>query len=337
MKFGRVSEISPDGPQLRLVLAEPESGRVIDLARAYSLVLRRRGASAERAAQLSRHIFPSSMAAAISTGDALKDFAHEALAAADDASTAIDQVAWRAAVDAPVIRDGLTFEKHITNFAREVTKAKPNPNIYIRPGYFKGSTGVSYGHDEVIPYPDFTDQLDYELEIGYVVGKPGRNLTPEEGLAHVFGITIFNDFSARDLQAGEMAIGMGPQKCKDFAYGIGPWITTLDEVPQIDGLAGQVRVNGEVWSDTRVEDMVYTPDELVAYVSIGDNLQPGDIIGSGTLGFGSGLELGRKLNLGDVIELEVDGIGTLRSPISTEREKAPWWPAPRHNPHEDAA
>lgn len=84
-----------------------------------------------------------------------------------------------------------------------------------------------------------------------------------------------------------MGMGMGPQKCKDYAYGIGPWITTVDELPSTEGLKGVVRVNGEVWSETRAEGMIYTPEEMLAYVSIGDNLQPGDLIGSGTLPYGS--------------------------------------------------
>jgi 2-keto-4-pentenoate hydratase/2-oxohepta-3-ene-1,7-dioic acid hydratase in catechol pathway len=100
-------------------------------------------------------------------------------------------------------------------------------------------------------------------------------------------------------------------------------------------LRGQVRVNGEVLSDTKVEDFVYTPAELLAYVSISDRLQPGDLIGSGTMGFGAGVEIGTFLQPGDVIELELEGIGTLRTPISAERQKAPWWPEPRTYPHEE--
>jgi 2-keto-4-pentenoate hydratase/2-oxohepta-3-ene-1,7-dioic acid hydratase in catechol pathway len=173
------------------------------------------------------------------------------------------------------------------------------------------------------------------LEIGYIIGKPGRNLTPDESMRHVFGITVFNDWSLRDVQALEGPIGMGAQHSKDFAYGIGPWITTLDEIASIEGLKGQVRVNGEVRSDTKVENFVYTPEELVAYVSIFDGLQPGDLIGSGTMGFGAGIEINRFLNPGDVVELELEGVGTLRNPIASEKESAPWWPAPRPYPFED--
>lgn len=332
-KLGRIAIPTPDGEQIRLVAVEPENSRVIDLAQAHRLMQLRRSATEDSASRIASALFPSSLSSAIGAGPVFREQIDAALDAADDASLAIDSVVWRAAVDAPVIRDGLTFEGHITNFFRDVVGAPPNPGIYVRPGYFKGSTGVSYGHDEVIPYPGYTEQLDYELELGYVIGKPGRNLTPDNALDHVFGLTIFNDFSARDAQTFELGVGMGPQKCKDFAYGIGPWVTTLDEIGSIEGLTGQVRVNGEVQSNTRVENFVYSPAELVAFVSIMDRLQPGDVIGSGTMGFGSGIELGRFLQPGDVVELEVEGIGTLRSPIASEPEQVPWWPTPKHNPH----
>ena len=215
-----------------------------------------------------------------------------------------------------------------------MAKAAPARSDLPAARILQGDHRQVLGHDEVLAYPDFTEALDWELEIGYVIGKSGSRPDPGPGPDHLFGITIFNDFSARDVQGVEMPIGMGPQKSKDFAYGIGPWVVTMDEIESIEGLKGQVRVNGEVLSDTKVEDFVYTPAELLAYVSISDRLQPGDIIGSGTMGFGAGVEIGRFLQPGDVIELELEGVGTLRTPVSTERQKAPWWPEPRPYPHE---
>lgn len=335
MKLGRIGIPTVDGEQLRIVAVEPEQERVIDLARAYTLRLLRGGASLDRAREIARKMFPSSMTAAISSGDAFLETAHSAMSAGDDASISIDEVSWRAAVDSPVIRDGLTFETHIQNFFKNVAKTQPARSIYTRPGYFKGSTAMVYGHGQEIPYPDFTEQLDWEFEIGLIVGKPGSDLTPESSLDHLFGVTIFNDFSARDVQVHEMPIGMGPQKSKDFAYGIGPWITTVDELPSIEGLSGEIRLNGEVVSTTKVENFLYTPAELLAYVSISDRLQPGDLIGSGTMGFGSGVEIGRFLQPGDVLELELENVGTLTTPVSLERHKAPWWPAERAYPHEN--
>src|SRR5690625_4617888 len=209
MKLGRIVVSTPDGEQLRTVAVEPENDRVIDLARAYALVLQRRGATAERARELALSTFPASLSNAISIGDAFLDIAHDALAAADDASTAIADVQWRAAIDPPVIRDGLTFGTHIENYFKNVAKTKPVRAVYERPGYFKGTTSTVFGHDQVVPYPNISEKLDYELEIGYIMGKPGRNLTPDDAMDHIFGITIFNDWSLRDVQALEGPIGRG--------------------------------------------------------------------------------------------------------------------------------
>ncbi|WP_230011476.1 hypothetical protein, partial [Microbacterium sp. Bi128] len=145
MKLGRIAVATPDGEQIRLVAAQPEQGRVIDLARAYALTLQRKGAEPDRARALALAVLPGSLAAGIGGGSIFLDSAHEALAAADDASYGIDEVSWRAAVDAPVIRDGLTFEQHTQNFHRIVAKAQPARSIYDRPGYFKGTTAMSYG------------------------------------------------------------------------------------------------------------------------------------------------------------------------------------------------
>lgn len=335
MKLGRVAVPTPDGEQIRVVAVEPEADRVIDLARSYALVLQRQGATAERAREIAQHFFPGSLSRGIAAGDTFLDMAHVALAAADDASSPLGEANWRAAVDPPVIRDGLTFGTHIENYFKNVVHSKPVKEVYERPGFFKGSTATVYGNNQVIPYPNISEKLDYELEIGYIVGKSGRNLTPDNSMDHVFGITIFNDWSLRDVQALEAPIGMGAQHSKDFAYGIGPWITTMDEISSLEGLKGQVRVNGEVWSDTRVENFIYTPAELVAYVSIFDGLQPGDLIGSGTMGFGAGIEINRFLQPGDVVELELEGVGTLRNPVADQKETPPWWPTPRPYPFND--
>ncbi|WP_405784733.1 fumarylacetoacetate hydrolase family protein [Streptomyces sp. NBC_01378] len=333
MKLGRISAASPDGEQIRLVAALPDEGRVVDLARAYALGRQAQGATPDAARRLAAAHFPSSMSAAIAAGPAFLEAAHWAVdQAADDASLPLDSVKWVAAVDSPVIRDGLTFPEHMKHFHEKVGGGLPNPQLFKTPGYFKGSTGVSFGHDQEIPYPAYSEYVDYELEMGLIVGAAGHNLTPDEARSRLFGVTIFNDFSARDVQGPEMGMGMGPQKCKDYAYGIGPWITTVDELPSTEGLKGVVRVNGEVWSETRAEGMIYTPEEMLAYVSIGDNLQPGDLIGSGTLPYGAGLEIDKKLSPGDVIELELEGVGVLRNRLSTEPEKAPWWPEARPYP-----
>ena len=331
MRLGRTTTVTPDGLTARIVAVQPEEGRVIDLAQAYRLVQQRQGASSDAAARVARALFPGSLSAAIGAGPVFREAAEAALDAADDAATAIDEVTWAAAVDSPVIRDCLTYPLHMKNFSAAIGAGPPPAQAFKAPGYFKGSTGVLFGHDAEIPYPGLTDQLDYELEIGIVVGTPGSDLTPEEAEEHIFGYTIFNDFSARDLQFKEASVGMGPQKTKDFAYGIGPWVVTSDELPPIEQLTGSIRVNGELWNTCVGEGAIYSPAELVAYVSLGDVLQPGDLIGTGTLGGGAAIEIGRKLEPGDVVELQLDGIGVLRNRIGPRSEMR-WRPAEVQNP-----
>lgn len=334
MKLGRIVVDGPDGREIRVVAAEPENGRVIDLKKAYALSLLKGGATVEGARHLAHATFRD-LTQGISAGDLFLEAAHKALESADDAALSIDGVTWTAAIKPPVIRDSLTFNGHINNFFGNVLKTTPTRAVYERPGYFKGTTSTIFGHDETIPYPSFTEQLDYELEIGYIIGKPGRNLTPENAWDHVFGITIFNDWSLRDVQKLEGPIGMGAQHSKDFAYGIGPWITTVDEISSVVGLTGQVRVNGEVWSDTKVEDFLWTPEEIISFTSELNGVQPGDLIGSGTMAFGAGVEISRFLQPGDEIELELEGVGTLRNRIAAEKESPAWWPTPRPYPFEE--
>lgn len=155
---------------------------------------------------------------------------------------------------------------------------------------------------------------------------------PDEARENIFGITVFNDFSARDYQDQEMKIGMGPTKCKDFANGIGPWITTFDEFDDIQKLAVTAAINGEEVFRSTTEGMQWSPYELLAYVSKGDVVQPGDLFGSGTVGGGSTLESGHRLKPGDVVELSIQGVGTLRSPLAKEKEKQRWHPTPRPDP-----
>jgi 2-keto-4-pentenoate hydratase/2-oxohepta-3-ene-1,7-dioic acid hydratase in catechol pathway len=295
--------------------------------------LQRRGATPTAARRLAATLFPPSMSAAIALGPHFTEAARQADADAGvDASLPLDDVRWLAALDPPVIRDSLTFPLHMKQFGERLGAGPPSAQFFKTPGYFKGSTGVVFGHDEEIPYPSFAQQIDYELELGYVVGAAGRNLTVEQADDLLFGLTIFNDFSARDIQGREMGMGMGPQKSKDFAYGIGPWITTIDELPPLDALSVRASVNGEEWATGTTEGAIYSAAELLAYVSIGDQLQPGDIIGSGTVGNGSALELGRHLSPGDVVELEVEGVGVLRSRFSASAEDYPWWPAEQADP-----
>lgn len=327
MKLGRISLTGPDGPVARLVRVLPEEGRVIDLARAEALRRLARNAEPEAARRLALATFPGSMTDAIATGDGLLESAEAATAYGDDASFAIGEVTWLPAADPQVLRDGLTFLGHINNlFGR--WEIKPPEAMLSIPGYAKLATAGIVGHDAEVFFPHYVNQMDYELELGYVVGRRGKDIAPENALDHLFGITIFNDFSGRDLQTNEMQIGMGGTKSKDFANGIGPWITTMDEIADLGAIEVEVRVNGETWSKSNTENTLWSVEELLAYVSLGEDLLPGDVIGSGTVGFGSAVELDRQLQPGDVIELEVQGVGVLRNRMG-QRGAQTWWPEAR--------
>lgn len=328
MKLGRIAVNGPDGDVARLVLVLPAERRVIDLKRAWTERLQREGATPDAAVRLAEAVFPGSMSAAIALGDYFLDAARKVAAAPpESASIGFDGIRWLGASDPSVVRDGLTFIDHIKGFHAKMG-ATPTPGLLKVPGYFKGTPHTVIGHDVEVPWPGFIDHMDYELELGYVIGRRGQNVRPEDAHSYLFGITIFNDFSGRDRQAVEMGIAMGPTKSKDFAYGIGPWITTIDEFQDLDAIEMEVRVNGESWSKGTSGNKLWTIEELIAYVSLGDWLQPGDVIGSGTMGRGSSLELDRRLAPGDVIELEVGGVGVLRNRLGTPQQGL-WWPEER--------
>ncbi len=169
--------------------------------------------------------------------------------------------------------------------------------------------------------------MDFELELGFVIGRAGKDLTPEQAKAHLFGVTIFNDFSARDIQLEEMQGLLGPTKGKDFATALGPWITTVDEL-DVHHLTMVARINGEEWSRGSSSTMMWQVEEIIAYTSKAEGVVAGELIGSGTVGWGCGMELGKLLKPGDVVELEVEGIGVLRNKVGTP-SPAGWKPQRR--------
>jgi 2-keto-4-pentenoate hydratase/2-oxohepta-3-ene-1,7-dioic acid hydratase in catechol pathway len=229
----------------------------------------------------------------------------------------------------PRIRDFLCFELHVRQsranrylFGMGTERIDPAKIEiakvwYERPVYYKGNPFSVVGHDAEVHWPSYSRTIDYELEIGLVIGKGGKNVSREKALEHVFGYTIFNDFSARDEQYSEMQGQLGPAKGKDFDTGnaMGPWITTADEIGDPQALSMKARVNGETWSDGNSSSMHHKFRDIVAYSSVEETLYPGEILGSGTVGGGCGNELGKFMKHGDVIELEVGGIGVLRNRI----------------------
>lgn len=327
MKLGRIAVNGPDGSVPRLVVAQPEQERVIDLLAAERIRLERQGATHAAALRLATALFPPSMAAAIALGDAFLDAAGDAAAHADDeAILLLAGVKLLSPLDPPFIRDFSAFEQHVHSMAKRM--GQPFPEVLARqPVYYKGNPATLIGPEQEVRWPSYTQVMDYELELGFVVGKPGRDMEPHEALDHLFGVTIFNDFSARDVQGPEMNSGFGPAKGKDFAGALGPWIVTGDEL-DLSNLAMVARVNGAQWSRGSSGTMTWKVDELIAYASWGETLWPGELLGSGTVGTGAGAEHGKQLQPGDVVELEVEGVGVLRNRIG-QPEPRRWSPTPR--------
>ena len=213
------------------------------------------------------------------------------------------------------LRDFLAFEGHMRNALSRLGRPIPD-EWYDVPAYYKGMPDTVIGPEEEIPWPPWTDKLDHELELAAVIGTECKDVAPEEAAGVIFGYTIWNDLSARDVQRREVAVGMGPGKAKDWdgSNVLGPCIVTADAFDAGDARM-RVRVNGETWGEDSTAHMHHTFAAMIAYASRAQTLRPGEVIGSGTAAGGSGLELGRRLAPGDVVELEVDGLGVLRNTI----------------------
>ena len=223
----------------------------------------------------------------------------------------------------PTVRDFYAFETHVRN-ARARRGLPVPPEWYEFPVFYFSNPGALMGHGEPVRKPATTEALDYELEIACVIGKQARDVRAEDWRSVVAGFTIMNDWSARDVQRREMAVGLGPAKGKDFATSLGPSLVTLDELePRRQGdrhdLAMEARVNGRTLSTGNARDMHYTFGHMIARASQDVYLFPGDVIGSGTVGGGCLLELGpevhRWLQPGDEVTLEIERLGALTNRI----------------------
>lgn len=237
----------------------------------------------------------------------------------------LSQVLLEAPIHPNTLRDFYAFEQHVKtaneNRGREVPSAWYDMPVF----YFSNHTAI-YGPGAIIPHPKASQALDYELEVACIIGKPGKDIPAEKAEDYIFGYTIFNDWSARDLQRQEVTVGLGPAKAKDFASSLGPAIVTKEALadkhtgrPGVYDLAMVARVNGEERSRGNWKDIHYSFGELVARASQDVQLFPGDVIGSGTVGTGCLLELtkgqGPWLQVGDVVELEIERFGVLQNTI----------------------
>lgn len=219
-------------------------------------------------------------------------------------------------------RDCLVFEQHLKNgFAaadRMTGRTTTIPRVwYDQPIYYKGNRMSFIGHGADVIWPAYAEYLDIELELAMVVGKKGKDISRHDAPGHIFGYTILNDVSARDAQMKEMAGQLGPAKGKDFDTGniLGPYILTADEVDHPVALDMQARVNGERWGGGNSRDMHHDFAAILAHVSASETIWPGEVIGSGTVGTGCGLEIGKRLTPGDRFELEIEKIGVLANRI----------------------
>lgn len=212
------------------------------------------------------------------------------------------------------LRDFLAFESHVKGGAERRGTDVPE-YWYEAPIYYKGNHRAIIGPEEICPWPRYTKRLDFELELAMVVGMRGRDIGRGEAGKHVFGFTVMNDFSARDIQAREMSAWLGPAKGKDFATALGPCIVTTDEVEAEPDLEMICRVDGQEWGRARSSEMYWSWAEMLAHVSMAEDVYPGDVYGSGTPGGCCGLDVGRDLAPGAVVELQIERIGVLRNRV----------------------
>lgn len=239
----------------------------------------------------------------------------------------------------PQMRDASVYATHVKNAPRGMQRylarksqgeeaaakiqSEPDvPPVYRQlPVYYITNRFSVVGPDTVVQWPRYSELMDFELEFGIYIGKRGKNVPASQAKDHIFGYTIFNDFSARDQQVIEMQGRLGPTKGKSFDMGnsMGPWIVTPDELGDPEKMNVEVRVNGEVWAKNTTADMLHNFEKMIEHISKDETLHPGEFIGSGTVGTCCGLEQDRFLKDGDTIELYVDKIGVLRNKVVRQK------------------
>jgi len=304
--------------------------RVVDLAAAHQ---HRHGIHAPALAD---------MLALIEGGDDALDMAMEAVKSAPETAVVTrNEVTLKAPIQPPPqMRDCSCFELHLRQCyaaAREMRARAKGIEVVAdtgpseaeqrildlfakQPIYYKANRFSVIGSEEAVVWPSYSRMMDFELEYGVYIKKAAKNVPVEQARDYIFGYTIYNDFSARDAQAVEMIGQLGPAKGKDFDTGnaMGPCIVTADEMPDPYDLTMIARVNGEEWGRGNSSTMHWKFEDLIAFISRSETLNPGEFLGSGTIGNGCGLEAQRFLKPGDEVELEVSGIGVLRNRIVRE-------------------
>ena len=315
----------------KIGVVDAKNGKVLDLA-----------AAAERAGAANPAF--ASMLALIDAGDGALD---QARALSDkhaaDAALSVDLASVELLAPLPEprqMRDAMSFPIHILQAPRGQRRlaaraagddaelkridAEPLgelPEVYRKQPIFYITNRFSVrGPNTTVRWPRYSQVMDYELEYGIVTKNRGANISAAKAKDHIFGYTIFNDFSARDAQRVEMEGRLGPAKGKSFDGGnvLGPWIVTPDEIGDPYKLKMEVRVNGKTRSEGKTDGMLFSFEEIIAHITKDETLMPGEFIGSGTVGNGCGLELGWYLEHGDTVELEVEKIGVLRNRVERQ-------------------
>lgn len=277
--------------------------------------------------------FPDSMQSLIEAGEQAVAIARALVESAPE-SALVRSPGLLAPLPRPIrFRDCCLFLEHMEVSAGKIAKAqakaagKPEPTpegpngnwlneqFYNQVIYYNADHLHVYGPEDDIPWPVQPGWADYELEWACVVGKTVSDIERSIAHEHIFGFTIFNDWSARDLQFPFMEAKLGPGEAKDFANSFGPCIATPDEFADPYNLLMTAKINGEIWSSGSTGTMHHLWEDALVQFSRGKTLFAGEVIGSGTVLGGCGLELDKQLNHGDVVELEIEGIGVLRNRV----------------------
>jgi fumarylacetoacetate (FAA) hydrolase len=226
----------------------------------------------------------------------------------------------------PSVRDFYSFERHVQAGAR-LRGREVADHWYQAPAFYFSNPASILGPGEALRRPSWTQMLDFELELAAVIGVPLGSFSGADA-PEIAGFTLMNDWSARDVQAGEITVGLGPHKAKDFGTSLGPYLVTPDDLPYEDGrlrVAARAELNGEGLTASDASEQHFSWPEIVAHAARDTRLRPGDVLGSGTLAEGCLLELGplpaddrpegRWIEPGDVVALEADGLGRLETPV----------------------
>ncbi|HET7324997.1 MAG TPA: fumarylacetoacetate hydrolase family protein [Halococcus sp.] len=317
MKLTTFEVRTPFGPKHRIGI-QSDVG-LIDVTTGYACVLSERDEATPL--ELAEAIVPPEMCAFLERGERAIEAAQEVVSfvASEDAygpngaRVVFDpeEVQLLSPLPRPnSLRDCMAFEEHVEN-----SMGDDIPDVwYELPVYYKGNPDSVVGTGETVEWPSYSDRMDYELELAAVIGREGRDIPVTKAESYIAGYTIFNDFSARDIQLHEMQGNLGPAKGKDFANALGPYLVTPDEFDIEDATMTAI-IDGETWSEGTPGAMQHSFAEIIAHISQSETLHPGDVIGSGTVGKGCGLELGRFLDSGNRVSLSVEGIGTLENQV----------------------